>query len=89
MNEIRRFLCIETSNFLFSQPFYLLGANFSPHLTPYILSLNAGSLKIEDKYTYLGSRFSSTENDINVQQAKAWMAINTLSIIWKSNSPIK
>ena len=49
-----------------------------------ISTLNGGSLKLVEKFTYFGSNVSSTENDINMQQAKAWTAINRLSIIWKS-----
>ena len=43
------------------------------------------SLKLVDKFTYLGSSVSSTEKDINMQLAKAWTAIDRLSVIWKSN----
>ena len=42
-------------------------------------------MKLEDKYSYLGSSVSSTENDINTRLAKAWSAIDRLSVIWKSN----
>ena len=45
----------------------------------------AGSLKLVDKFTYFGCSISSTENDINTQQAKAWTAIDNLSVIWKSD----
>ena len=38
-----------------------------------------------DKFTYLGSSVSSTENDIDTRLTKAWMAIDRLSIIWKSD----
>ena len=34
---------------------------------------------------YLGSNALSTENDINMGRAKAWNAIDRLSIIWKSD----
>ena len=43
------------------------------------------SLKLVDKFTYLGSHVSSTEKDIDMQLMKAWTAIDKLSIIWKSN----
>ena len=43
------------------------------------------ALKLVDKFTYLGSSVSSSENDINVQLVKAGTAIDRLSIIWKSN----
>ena len=42
-------------------------------------------LKLVDKFTYLGSSVSSTENDINTRLAKAWTAINRLLVIWKSD----
>ena len=48
-------------------------------------SLNGSSLKLVDKFTYLRSSVSSTENDINIPLVKAWTAINRLSIIWKWN----
>ena len=38
-----------------------------------------------DKFTYLGSSVSSTEKDIDTWLTKAWTAIDTLSIIWKSD----
>ena len=38
-----------------------------------------------DKFTYLGSSVSSTEKDINTRLAKAWTAIDKLSVIWKSD----
>ena len=50
-----------------------------------ISTLNSGSLKLVDKFTYLGSSVSSTETDINMQLAKAWTAIDRLSVIWKSD----
>ena len=42
-------------------------------------------MKLVDKFTYLGSSFSSTEEDIDTQLTKAWTAIDRLSIIWKSD----
>ena len=50
-----------------------------------ISKLNGGSLKLVDKLTYCGSSISFTENDINMQQAKAWTAIDRLWVIWKSD----
>ena len=50
-----------------------------------ISTLNGSSLKLVDKFTYLGSSVSSTETDIKMGLAKAWTAINRLSIIWKSD----
>ena len=43
------------------------------------------TLRLKDKFTYIGSSVSSTENNINMQLAKAWTAIDRLLIIWKSN----
>ena len=50
-----------------------------------ISTLRGCLLKLVDKFTYLGSSVSSTENDINTQLAKAWTAIDRLSVICKSN----
>ena len=50
-----------------------------------ISTINSSSLKLVDKFTYLGSSVSSTETNINTQQAKALTVIDMLSIIWKSN----
>ena len=50
-----------------------------------ISTLDGTSLKLVDKFTYLGSSVSSTEKDINTRLTKAWTAIDRLSIIWKSN----
>ena len=41
-----------------------------------ISTLNGGSLKFVDKFNYLGSSISSTENDISKQLEKAWTAID-------------
>ena len=50
-----------------------------------ISTLDAISLKLVDKFTYLGSSVSSTEKDIDTRLTKTWTAIDRLSIIWKSN----
>ena len=50
-----------------------------------ISTLDRTSLRLVDKFTYLGSSVSSTEKDINTWLKKAWTAIDRLSIIWKSN----
>ena len=50
-----------------------------------ISTLNGRSLKLVDKFPYLGSSVSSTENDINTRLAKAWTAVDSLSVIWKSD----
>ena len=43
------------------------------------------SVRLVDKFTYLGSSVSPTENDIDTRLTKAWTAIDRLSIIWKSD----
>ena len=50
-----------------------------------ISTLDGTSLKLVDKFTYLGSSISSTEKDIDTRLTKAWTAIDRLSIIWKSD----
>ena len=49
-----------------------------------VSTLNGSTLKLVDKFTYLGSSVSLTETDINIRLAKAWTVINSLSVIWKS-----
>ena len=68
-----------------------IGLHVNAHKTEYmcfnqrgdISTLNGSSLKLADKFTYLGSSVSSTETDINIRQA--WAAIDKLSVIWKSD----
>ena len=43
-----------------------------------ISTSNGGPLKLVDKFTYLSSRISSTESDVNMCLAKAWTAIDWL-----------
>ena len=50
-----------------------------------ISTLEGTSLKLVDRFTYLGSSVSSTEKDIDTRLTKAWTAIDRLSIIWKSD----
>ena len=50
-----------------------------------IATLDGASLKLVDKFTYLGSSVSSTEKDIDTRLMKAWTAIDRRSIIWKSD----
>ena len=50
-----------------------------------ISTLDGTSLKLVDKFTYLGSSVSSTEKDINTRITKAWTAIDKLIVIWKSD----
>ena len=47
--------------------------------------LDGTPLKLVDKFTYLGSSVASTEKDIDTRLTKAGIAINRLSIIWKSD----
>ena len=49
-----------------------------------IYTLKSGRLKQVDRFTYIGSSVSSIEKDINMQLAKAWTAIDRLSVMWKS-----
>ena len=70
-----------------------IGLHVNAHKTEYMCYNQTGnistrdgtSLKLVDKLTYLGSSVSSTEKDIDTRLTKAWTAIDTLSIIWKSD----
>ena len=70
-----------------------IGPHVNEHKTEYmcfnqigdITTLDGTPLKLVDKFTYLGSSVSSTEKDIDTRLTKAWTAIESLSIIWKSN----
>ena len=70
-----------------------IGLHVNSHKTEYmcynqtgnITTLDGASLRLVDKFTYLGSSVSSTENDIDTRQTKAWTAIDRLSKIWKSD----
>ena len=55
------------------------------HQTGDISTLEGTSLKLVDKFTYLGSSVSSTEKDIDTRLTKAWTSIDKLLIIWKSD----
>ena len=69
-----------------------IGLNVNAHKTEYmcfnqtgdISKLDGSSLKLVDRFTYLGSSVWSTEKDIDTRLTKAWIAIDKLSIIWKS-----
>ena len=50
-----------------------------------ISTQGGSSLKLVDKFTYLGSSVSSTEKDIDTRLAKALTTINRLSVIWMSD----
>ena len=70
-----------------------IGLHVNAHKTEYmcfnqagdISTLDGTSLKLVDKFTYLGCSVSSTEKDIDTRLTKAWTAIDKLSVIWKSN----
>ena len=49
-----------------------------------ISTQGGSSLKLVDKFTYLGSSVSTTGTDIDTQLTKEWTAIDRLSVIWKS-----
>ena len=50
-----------------------------------IVTLISGPLKLVEKFPYLRSSISSTENDINMRLTKAWTAVSRSSVIWKSD----
>ena len=66
-----------------------IGLHVNAHKTEFmkgdISTLDGTSLKLVDKFTYLGSSVSSTEKDIDTRLTKAWTAIDRLLNIWKSN----
>ena len=64
---------------------FSLGCLMCYNQTGNIATLDGASLKLVDKFTYLGSSISSTEKDIDTRLTKAWTAIDRLSIIWKSD----
>ena len=69
-----------------------IGLHVNAHKTEYmcfnqaghISTLDGTSLKLVDKFTYLGSSVSSTEKDTDTRLTKTWTAIDKLSVIWKS-----
>ena len=70
-----------------------IGLHVNAHKTKYMCfnqtgefsTLDGTSLKLVDKFTYLGSSVSSTEKDIDTWLTEAWTAIDKLSMIWKSD----
>ena len=65
-----------------------VGSSWSPCLysaTGDISTLNVSSLKLIDKFTYLGSSVSSAETDIDTRLTKVWTANDRLSVIWNSD----
>ena len=65
-----------------------IGLHFNAHKTEYmcfnqagdISTLDGTSLKLVDKFTYLGSSVSSTEKDIDTRLTKAWTVIDHMKI---------
>ena len=70
-----------------------IGLHVNAHKTEYmcfnqrgnISTLNSSSLKLVNKFTFLGSSVSSTNTDINTWLAKAWTSIDRLSVVRKSD----
>ena len=58
---------------------------FNQNQTRDISTLTGSSLKLVDKFVYLGSIVSPTKNNINTRLAKAWSVIDRLSVLWKSD----
>ena len=58
---------------------------FNQNQTRDTSTLTGSSLKLVNKFTHFGSSVSSIENGISWRLAKAWSAIDRLSVIWKSN----
>ena len=50
-----------------------------------IYTISGISLKLVDKFTYLGSSVPSTEKDIDTWLTKAWTANDSLAVLWKSD----
>ena len=67
--------------FLFFLNFEFINLSIDIGLTFDFATLDGASLKLVDKFTYLGSSVSSTEKDIDTRLTKAWTAIDRLSII--------
>ena len=70
-----------------------IGHHVNTHKTEYMCfnqtddfsALNSNTLKLVDKFTYLGSNVSSIKTDINTLRGKAWIANDRLPVIWKSD----
>ena len=70
-----------------------IGLHVNAHKTKYMCFNQTGDISTQDwsslnqvdKFTYIGSSVSSTENDIDTWLMKAWTAIDKLLIIWKSD----
>ena len=65
-----------------------IGLHINVHKTEYVYynqtgnisTLEGTSLKLVEKFTYLGSSISSTEKDIDTQLTKEWTAIDHMEI---------
>ena len=80
-----------------SKPCYIvwndIGLHVNAHKKEYmcfnrkgdISTLNGSSLKLVDKFTYVGSSVSSTDTDIDTRLSMAWTANDSLSVKWKSD----
>ena len=74
-----------------------IGLHVNAHKTEYMCYNQTGdistqdgtSLKLVDKFPYLGSSVSSAEKDIDTRLTKTWTAIDRLSIIWRSDQTDK
>ena len=83
-----------TSNInCYSKNINFFGFHVNAHKTEYmcfnqtghISTLDGTSLKLVDKFTFLGSSVSSTEKDIDTRLTKACTANDKIPIIWKSD----
>ena len=54
-----------------------------------IFTFRGKPLKLEDQFTYSGYNILSSECDVNIRIGKVWIAIDRLSIIWKSDLSLK
>ena len=95
MTDPEKIFCTKLTISLFLTPWAAagIGLHVNANKTEYmcynqtgnIATLDGASLKLVDKFTYLGSSVSSTEKDIDTRLTKAWTAIDRLSTIWKSD----
>ena len=76
-NSILSFTNWAVDHFLFEYPLLMI--------CWWICSLCHLSLKLVERFIYLGSSVSSTDKDINLWLAKAWTAIDGLSVKWQFN----
>ena len=93
LQAIPHLVCPKPRKWYNDNPTVGIGLHYNAHKTEYmcynqtgnIATLDGASLKLVDKFTYLGSSVSSNEKDIDTRLTKAWTAIDRLSIIWKSD----